>query len=329
MKKTSNFKPAWWLKNSHLQTMYASFCGDKPELTVHWGRFELSDGDFLTTVSLTEGEGPIIVALHGLTGNYEESRYIPRLLSMVHQNGWCGQLMHFRGCGGVHNRMERSYHLSETRDLAEYIGHLRELNPDTPIIAVGFSLGGNVLLKWMGETGDENPLTAAVAVSVPFDVNESLRRFGKGLSRFYSKHLISLMRKNLMDKYLDKPASFNLDKLKKADSFDEFDNAYTAPVHGFASAYDYHQRSSSRLYLRHIKVPTLIIHAEDDPFMTPKAVPDDAELSSFVTLEVAEKGGHVGFVSGKWPWEARFWLNDRIESFLKLTVKTQKENENE
>ena len=231
--------------------------------------------------------------------------------------------MHFRGCSGEHNRLERSYHAADTSDLSEFIQHLKDKEPGVPIAAVGYSLGGNVLLKWLGETGKKNQLVAAVAISVPFDLAQVLERFGKGFSRFYSKYLLQQLRDNVIDKFSGSYAPINLENLKKAETFSDFDNAFTAPLHGFADSYDYYQRASSIHYLKTIRIPTLILHAEDDPFMTQDSIPGESDLSEDVILEISPKGGHVGFVAGRWPWQPQYWLEERIPSFLKPHFESQ------
>ncbi len=315
MKTKSDFKPAWWLKNAHLQTMWPTLTRSKPELPLQRERFELSDGDFLDLDWLGAEEAPIVVILHGLGGSIN-SPYAPGTLQAVAKAGWLGVLMHFRGASEEHNRFDRAYHAAETHDLNELIYSLKEKYPNQPLACIGFSLGGNVLLKWLGESGKQNPLAAAIAVSVPFDLSKVLNRFSTGFSRFYSRYLLTQLREEVVDKFSQMYPPINVDKVLKATSFTDFDNHYTAPIHGFDSAYDYYQRGSSRHYLRDISVPTLILHAEDDPFMTPDAVPEEEEMSSTITLEISPKGGHVGFVSGRWPWQAEYWLEERMPRFL-------------
>ena len=327
MKKKSAFKPAWWLKNAHMQTIWPTLTRPKVKLKLFRERLELNDGDFLDLdwVEAKDSRAPIVIVLHGLGGSIN-SPYAPGTLQAVHKAGWRGVLMHFRGASEEHNRLARSYHAAETSDLSEFIFYLKEKEPDTPIACVGYSLGGNVLLKWLGETGARNPLTAAIAISVPFDLNKVLNRFNRGLSRFYSRYLLQQLTQNVVDKFSGSYSSLDLEKIKKATSFSDFDNNYTAPVHGFDSAYDYYHRASSRHYLKEIQIPTLVLHAEDDPFMTPDAVPEDNELSDYVTLELSPQGGHVGFVAGPWPWQAEYWLESRIPEFLSTYLNNEHKN---
>lgn len=317
MKKQSAFRPPWWLRNPHLQTIWSTFLRFSKKPDLRFETFELSDGDFLDLAWLKQEDKskPLVIILHGLTGSVQ-SPYASGILSAVEQLGWRGVLMHFRGCGGKHNRLHRSYHAGDTADLSEFVNWLIEREPTVKLSAIGYSLGGNVLLKWLGETGDKNPLSSAIAISVPFDLFKTLSRFSKGFSRLYSRYLLQQLRTSVIEKLSDTYAPVDLDKIKKASTFSDFDNHFTAPIHGFANANDYYQRASSRHYLKYITKPTLILHAEDDPFMTPDAVPDEKELSSSITLEVSRQGGHVGFVTGRWPWTAEYWLEKRIKAFL-------------
>lgn len=317
MKKNSDFKPAWWLRNPHLQTIWPAILRPAPKVDLIYESFELSDGDFLQLAWLKNKDlsKPLVIVLHGLTGSIESS-YVPGILSTIQEAGWRGVLMHFRGAGSEHNRLHRSYHAGDTADFSEFVNYLKEQNPNIPLAAVGYSLGGNVLLKWLGETGSKNPLTAAVAVSVPFDLRKVLKRFSTGFSRLYSRKLLRELRDSVVEKLTDTWAPLNLEKIKNAQTFPDFDNSYTAPAHGFLNANDYYERASCRHYLKYIEKPTLILHSSDDPFMTPDSVPEESELSKSVILEVSEQGGHVGFVAGKWPWAAEYWLENRIRDFL-------------
>jgi len=217
--------------------------------------------------------------------------------------------MHFRGCSGEVNRLNRAYHSGDTGDVAEVVGALKRREPDVPIFGVGYSLGGNVLLKWLGETGGNNPLRGGVAVSVPFDLDTCATRLDQGLSRIYQGRFV----KGLKEKYTRKAP---LGDLKAIRSLREWDDQVTAGLHGFTGAEDYYTRSSSRPFLKRIEVPTLVLHAVDDPFMTPAVIPTEADLSPHVTLELSPKGGHVGFVYGS-IFRPEYWLEERIPTFLR------------
>jgi predicted alpha/beta-fold hydrolase len=227
--------------------------------------------------------------------------------------------MNFRGCSGEPNRLPRGYHSGDTQDVAYVISAFMK-NYHTNIAAVGYSLGGNVLLKWLGETAGDNPLKAAVAISVPFELHKAAKRISHGFSRFYEWYLVRCARERLAEKFQQLSASLNdigiTDKIHKIRDLRDLDGDYTVPLHGFASIDEYYTLSSSRQYLRAIRRPTLLLHAKDDPFMSEDVIPSPHEISEKVTLEVTERGGHVGFVSGTLPWRAKYWLEERVPDFL-------------
>jgi predicted alpha/beta-fold hydrolase len=188
--------------------------------------------------------------------------------------------------------------------------------PEVPLVAVGYSLGGNALLNWLGESGDRNPLSAAVAVSIPFRLELATERLNHGFSRLYQRHLLSSLKRRYREKFRHRSdAPYPLDRLRALRDFRDFDHFITAPLNGYQSAEQYYATAGSRSHLAGISIPTLIVHAWDDPFMTPEVLPTEAELSPQVTLEVSPSGGHVGFVSGSL-WRPRYWLEQRIPAFI-------------
>jgi uncharacterized protein len=313
---TSTFRPAWWLPGPHLQTLWPHLVRRRPRLALRRERLELPDGDFVDLDWTAGATGPLALVLHGLEG-CSASHYAAGILEALHTRGVRGVLMHFRGCSGEPNRMPRSYHSGETTDLQHVLDVLRRREPATPFAAIGYSLGGNVLLKWLGERGEHARLSAAIAVSVPFDLHQAAWRLERGTSRLYQWALLQQLRRSAARKFRSRPAPFDLEALHRARSFRAFDDLVTAPLHGFSSADEYYSRSSSRQYLRSIRVPTLILHAADDPFMTERAIPRPADLSPQVTLELSPKGGHVGFVAGRSPLRPVYWLEQRIPDYLK------------
>jgi uncharacterized protein len=308
-----SFKPAWWLPGPHCQTLWPTFGRKSATIQLIRERIELADGDFIDLDWSNQDARPIVIILHGLEGS-ADSPYARGMLRIINQCGWRGVVMHFRGCSGEPNRKLRAYHSGETNDIAEIITILRAREPSTPIVALGYSLGGNVLLKWLGESGAQNPLTAAVAVSVPLELGKSADRLQQGFSRVYQWHLL----KSLCEKMKTKAHMHDtLPTSAKFSSIREFDDKLTAPMHGFDSANDYYTLSSSRQFLKTIRIPTLLIQSKDDPFLTPDAIPELSELSHSLQMEVTEHGGHVGFVSGNLPWQPEYWLERRIPEFLK------------
>lgn len=321
MLQKSDFEPAWWLRNSHAQTVWASVMRPPIPLELQRERVELPDGDFIDlawdAANAQERDKPLVVILHGLAGNLQ-SPYARGFIAAFSQAGWRPVFMHLRGSSGEPNRLARYYHSGDTADLAYIVQHLQHNNPDVPIAAVGVSLSGNVILKWLGETGAQNPLTCAVAVSVPFELEQSAKRMNCGFSKIYQWRLLRQIRLGIESKFIHQkiPCPFDLNRLHRVKNFVEFDNLVTAVLHDFIDAKDYYQQSSSRQYLAGIAVPTLIIHAEDDPFMPPSVIPAVNELSATTVLELSPRGGHVGFVTGNRLGKAEYWLERRIVRYL-------------
>ena len=215
----------------------------------------------------------------------------------------------------------RSYHSGETDDLSRVVRELRRREAGTPLCLAGYSLGGNVVLKWLGEQGPQAEVDAAIAVSVPFLLDVAAARLTRGVSRVYQWYLLRLLRSRLVAKFRrwDEPP-IDLSKHRSWRTMSAFDDAVTAPLHGFRDARDYYRRSSARRYLGTIARPTLIVHSRDDPFMSEAVIPSAGELSESTTLEVSERGGHVGFIGGSNPAEADYWLERRIPEFLDARV---------
>ena len=314
MSRAMGFRPAWWLRNPHLQTLWPYLLRRAACTGLYRERLELPDGDYVD-LDWARRDGPVLVLiLHGLEGS-SRSPYAAGLLRALSRCGCQAVLMHFRGCSGEVNRLPRSYHSGDTGDVAYVVDALRARQPRTPIAVVGFSLGGNVLLKWLGETGVNAPLAAAVAVSVPFDLAKAALRLNQGFSRLYQWKLLRSLKRKTALKFSRMAAPVKLGPLSALSSFRRFDDRVTAPLHGFRDADHYYAEASSRRYLSDIRAPTLVIHALDDPFMTPDTPPRPGEIPQAVTLELSRHGGHVGFVSGP-PWRPRYWHEQRICDFL-------------
>lgn len=223
--------------------------------------------------------------------------------------------MHQRGCSGEPNRLDRRYHAGNSADLHEVLEGLRQRYTHCRFHVIGYSLGGNVLLKYLGER--EQPLAdSASAVSVPFVLGECAKRLDRGASRFYRRYLVRQMQEALREKFLERPAPIDLGDLTRWRSFFEFDHHVTAPLHGFAGVDDYYTRCSSRQFLPGIKTPTLIVQALDDPFLTPDVLPKTNELGPGIRFELSRYGGHVGFVTGAAPGFAHYWLEQRLCKFV-------------
>lgn len=315
----SEFDAAWWLTNAHAQTIWPTLTRRDMSLFLRPERMQLFDGDFIDLMWAEQGlsqHAPLVVLLHGLGGNIQ-SAYAKGLLQSFNHYGWRGVFMHYRGCSGEPNIADRNYHSGETQDLDYLLRELRKREPETPMACVGISLGGNILLKWLGESRANAPcLEAAVAVSTPMDLRVSANHMCSGAARFYQARLLRQLQSELMYKFKDRPAPFDIARIKDWKCFWSFDDNITAPVNGFRDVHQYYNHVSSRRYLKHIQTHTLIIHAKDDPFMTPEVIPSVNELSPAVCLELSERGGHVGFIKGSVPGLAEYWLEERIPQFL-------------
>ncbi|TNF99561.1 MAG: hydrolase [Gammaproteobacteria bacterium] len=311
----SEFNPAWWLKNRHWQTMWPSLFRTRETLPLDKERLELPDGDFLDLAWMPDHAGDLCLILHGLEGTLQ-SHYAPGLIKAASDAGKHVVFMHLRGCSGEPNRLPRRYHSGDTSDLRYMLELLKRKYPDKQIHVVGVSLGGNILLKYLGESGNESLVESAIAISVPFDLAIAAETLDRGTAKIYQRHLLNSLQSALMLKSQVVDLQIKIPEKKQIDTLYEFDDLITAPIHGFASADDYYTRSSSRQFIPAIRTPTLILHAIDDPFMTPSAIPGEKEIPSDVTLELSQAGGHVGFISGSLPFRPTYWLDHRVKAFL-------------
>jgi predicted alpha/beta-fold hydrolase len=312
----SAFRPAWWLPGPHLQTLYPSLFRKRQSPLLTRERVELADGDFIDIDWTGQTDGMKVLILHGLEGSLE-SHYTGGLLSALATRGYTAGLMYFRGRSGEPNRLPRSYHSGESGDLEEVMQHVRQQgHPDKGIAIIGYSLGGNVLLKWLGEKGGAANITTAIAISVPLDLHRAALKLNRGLSRIYQRYLLRKLTASVTTKAALHAPPYPLHRLNELNTFHKFDNEITAPLHGFRDVDDYYNRSSSKQFLRWIEIPTLILQAIDDPFLPASTLPSEDELSQSVTLELSEHGGHVGFISGSNPLLPRYWLEERILQHL-------------
>ncbi|MSR14678.1 MAG: hydrolase [Gammaproteobacteria bacterium] len=315
----AKYHPAWWLPGPNLQTLWAARVSRPPVVTYRPERLELPDGDFVDLAWAGDPGAPLIVVLHGLEGS-AESPYVRRLVQALITRGYGTCVMHFRGCSGTPNRLARSYHSGDTGDLKFLLDTLQARLPNRALGAVGYSLGGNVVLKFLGELGSRTSLVAAAAVSVPFDLAAAASRLNQGFSRIYQRHLVSSMRTKLKRKFSDVAAPIDLTHLHRWRTFWEYDEHVTAPLHGFASAADYYAQSSSRNFIKRITIPTLVVHALDDPFLPASAVPLEHEIVASITFELVARGGHVGFVMPHLKAVTNSWLERRLLAHFEETI---------
>ncbi|MDH3338839.1 MAG: hydrolase [Gammaproteobacteria bacterium] len=317
----SDFTPARWLKHRHLQTMFPSLpWAWRQRPTLRREVLRLPDGDATAVDWLDEADqlpqsAPLLVILHGLEGSAESS-YARMLMQAAFDRHWRPCVLHFRDCGDYRNLLPRRYHAGETSDIRYFLQRLQDQGHVGPKLAVGYSLGGNILLKYLGESGRNSRLDAAGAVCVPLDLYKCAEALNKGFSKVYQRHLLNNMKKSVRRKFDRHTAAFDWERAMKAETFAEFDDAVTAPLHGFMNMADYYDKCSSARFLRHIARPTLIVNSLDDPFMTPGVIPHRDQLSDNVLLEIADAGGHVGFIEGGTPWRPRYYLPRRMLGFL-------------
>ena len=265
-------------------------------------------------------ETPRLVLLHGLEGTIR-SHYLRGILFQARLRGWAADVLVFRGCNGEPNRARRMYHSGETTDLDFVVRRLVDEKPEQPLVMAGVSLGGNVLLKWLGErgTGVPSQLRGAGAISVPYDLERSARRMEQGFSRIYTMHFLWSLQAKARAKLERFPGLFDSVAMERARTLFEFDDAVTAPVHGFTDAHDYYRRSSSLQYLTQIRIPTLLLGSYDDPFLPPEVLDDVlmvARNNRNIVAELHYRGGHVGFVSGLYPFDTHFYAEERVIEFL-------------
>lgn len=260
----------------------------------------------------------MVIVLHGLEG-CSRSGYVVEACRQLLRRGMRPLALNFRGRSGVPNRRRRLYHSGETDDLAYVIRRVRERSgDDVPVAALGFSLGGNVLLKYLGErNASETGLAAAAAVSVPFDLGASADHLERGPGRIYARSLLRSLKRSLRTKARRMPDAYDLERAERADTLRAFDDAVTAPVHGFRDAEEYYRLSSSARYLSGIDVDTAVIHAKDDPFVPADSVPTDALRSNpSLRPHLCQRGGHVGFLASDRGARIRFWAEERAADFL-------------
>lgn len=315
------YRPAWFVPGRHLRTLWGKLIRTRPSVPTTVERWPTHDGDFLHVHRLHgRDDHPTLVVLHGLEGS-PNSHYARGVLARAHERGWSAVAIVFRSCGGVMNETRRFYHSGETTDLDFVVRRLTSERPAAPIVFAGFSLGGNVLLKWLGERNADLPpqVAAAAAVSVPFDLARGARYINQGFARVYERHFLrSLVRKAALKRtrFPDLVPNVNLEALR---SIWEFDDAVTAPLHGFVDAADYYARSSSLQFLEHIRCPTLLLSATDDPFLPPAVLDEVRHIAlknPALHCEFVAQGGHVGFITGNVPWRPRYWAEWRATEFL-------------
>ncbi len=318
----AEYRPAWWL-GPHSATVWGRLVRREPLPDVRLERWDTPDGDFLELARLAPADDPAttprLLLLHGLEGGLH-SHYVRGLFREAAERGWGMDLLLFRTCGPTPNRLPRSYHSGETDDPWFVLQRLAAESP-APLGVVGVSLGGNVLCKLLGERGSAVPdiVRGAVAVSVPFDLARASAWIGRGFGAVYEKAFLKSLIPKAQAKIARHPELAPLGTVANARTLWAFDDHFTAPLHGFADAADYYARASSLAYVGEARVPLLLLSAVDDPFL-PAEVLDEVRAvvrgQPHVQVEFPDRGGHVGFVSGRAPWRPRYYGEWRAAEFL-------------
>ncbi len=319
----NNYKPAFGLHNRHLQTIHSTFFRKKETLDFEIEKFILSDGDFLEAYWLNKPKKndnkPIVIIFHGLQGSYL-SPYINGIMSLFSKSSFSCVLMHFRSCSGVMNDKLSSYHSGKTDDAREFVSSVKKRFTSNNLFALGYSVGGNVLLKLLGEDGKSSPFKSAISICAPLDLRISVGAISQGFSRIYEYKILQSLKKDLLLKYeiydIEKVIGLKKEDVSKIRNIREFDESYTSKVFGFETSQNYYKLCSSKPFLKSIQVDTLLIHSIDDPFMNKDILPSKTELSSKVNLELYPHGGHIGFISGS-IFKPIYWLDQKIINHFK------------
>jgi predicted alpha/beta-fold hydrolase len=310
---TSPYRAPAWLPGGHLQTIYPYLFRRLPVPRLERTRWETPDGDFVDVDWLSGApQAPLVVLFHGLEG-CSHSHYARALLSAFHRRGWRAAVPHFRGCSGVPNRLPRAYHSGDHDEIDWMLRSIARHAPAAARFALGVSLGGNALLKWLAREGDQAAavIRRAAAVSAPVDLRAAGHLLGQGFNRVYTWNFLRSLKRKSLAKLAAHPGIYDQRAVARARNLYEFDNLVTAPLHGFRDTDDYWTRASSKADLLRIAVPTLIVHARNDPFLPGAHLPGPHEVSAAVALEYPDEGGHAGFVTGAFPGRLD-WLPQRV-----------------
>jgi uncharacterized protein len=312
---SSAYRAPWWLPGGNLQTVYAALI-DRGAAGWTRERWETPDGDFIDVDRLRgRDDAPRVVLFHGLEGN-SRSHYAMAMASGLRRRGWGCAVAHFRGCSGEPNRLSRAYHSGDAREISWILRRFRGESALAPLFAVGVSLGGNALLKWLGEDREAREVVdAAAAVSAPVDLMATGDALGKGFNLVYTRMFLATLKRMSARKIERFPGLFDGEAMRRARTLREFDDVVTAPLHGFRDTDDYWTRASAKPVLARIDVPTLLLNARNDPFVPAAALPRAEEVSASVRCEFPEEGGHAAFVAGPFPGNLD-WLPGRVMDFF-------------
>jgi predicted alpha/beta-fold hydrolase len=320
----SRYQPPFYMFNGHLQTIVPSLWRSVPEVRYQRERVETDDGDFLdldwSRAVNGQTAGTLAIVSHGLEGDAGRP-YVRGMVRALNRAGFDALAWNYRSCSGEMNRLLRSYHLGDTDDLDFVVRYALGVGHYERVFLTGFSAGGNVTLKYLGEKADRVPaqVQRAAVFSVPTDLKSSSQQIARPENRVYLNRFLKSLRAKMRIKAELLPGQVDIENLEQLRDFVQFDDRFTAPMHGFKSADDYYEHSSSGRYLKHIRVPTLLVNAENDPFLSPSCFPREAAASSpFVFLETPREGGHVGFPEGT-P-DGNYYSERRAIEFLTAEV---------
>lgn len=311
-----SYCPPKWLIGGHLQTIWPARIIKFPSPKYTREYLPTPDGQTQLAcdyVFADRPNAPLIMMFHGLEGS-SQSHYAKALMSYAKEKGFNGVIVHFRGCGGVPLKGSKAYHGGDSEEVAWILHALKQRFGK--VFATGVSLGGNMLAKYLGEYRERVDCDGAVVISAPLDMVAASVPLSKGLGKnLYTMDFLRTLKPKAYQFWLEHPDRFDWDAVKKAKTFAEFDSYFTAPIHGFKDAMDYWTQSSAKPLLKNIQVPTLIINAQNDPFIPADSLPNEKEVSVKVSLLQPKDGGHVGFASGAFPGDIN-WLPKTILSFL-------------
>ena len=310
----NTYRPPYWLRNGHTNTIVSGLFRKSPKVRMKRNMIRTTDDDIVLVDRLAKGNGKLAVLCHGLEGS-SQSSYIQSMAYSLYQEGYDILALNFRSCGGVMNRQLRMYHSGETGDLHMALKYYQD--PYHAIALVGFSLGGNVILKYLGENPSRvhHKVRAAVAISAPIDLAGSSKQIDRKENYLYREMFLRSLSKKVRAKSKQFPNQVDVKKLGDVKSLYDFDNYFTAPVHGFKDANDYYRKASSNQFLFDIALPTMLMNAKDDPFLSDSCYPEKlAKFSDSLFLQTPDYGGHVGF---KNPGSLDYHVEEAI-SFLKV-----------
>jgi predicted alpha/beta-fold hydrolase len=317
---SSSYKAPWFLLTKHLETILPVVFRNVKDVVYNRERLELADGDFLDLDWIKKGSKKLLLLSHGLEGE-TGSKYLKGMARAASNSGYDVLAWNYRGCSGEINRNFRFYHSGESLDLALVINYVLAKNNYESIVLTGHSIGGNITLKYLGENADTlSPIIkAAVAFSVPCDLKAGAHHMARWQSRFYMNRFLKNLHKKILAKTIQYPALINDKGFNKIKNFIQFDERYTAPLHGFQDAMDYYKKCSSLYYLHKIKIPTLLINALNDPFLAKECYPfKEATQNPSLFLETPEHGGHCGFY--EFNENGNYWSDNRaLDFFSKFT----------